>query len=88
VKVFVVLFVLTFPQLLVSISLILVQASFGPESVMGEVITGVLSGLTGLLLYPLNAIAVTLLYYDLRIRKEAFDLEMMSRALAGAEIPA
>jgi hypothetical protein len=88
VKAFVVLFVLAFPQLLISMSLILLQASFGTESVMGEVITGVLSGLAGLLLYPLHSIAVTLLYYDLRIRKEAFDLEMMSRALAGAEMPA
>jgi hypothetical protein len=80
VKAFVVVFVLIFPQLLISISLVLLQASFGPGSLTGDVVSGVLSGLAGLLLYPLQAIAVTLLYYDLRIRKEGFDLEMLTRA--------
>ena len=87
-KALVVVFVLIFPQFLISISLIMLQASFGPGSVTGEIVSGVLSGLAGLLLYPLQAIAVTLLYYDLRIRKEAFDLEMLSRTLAKPEVPA
>jgi hypothetical protein len=34
-----------------------------------------------LLLFPLVACAFTLLYYDLRVRKEAFDLELLSREL-------
>ena len=36
------------------------------------------------LLYPLFACLVTLIYYDRRIRKEAFDIELMTSAL-GAE---
>jgi len=35
------------------------------------------------LLYPLFSVGGTLLYYDLRIRKEGFDLEMMANNLAG-----
>ncbi len=33
------------------------------------------------LVYPFLAVVQTLLYYDLRVRKEGFDLEMMSREL-------
>lgn len=36
-----------------------------------------------ILLYPLFSVGGTLLYYDLRIRREGFDLEMMAQDLAG-----
>lgn len=39
-------------------------------------------------LYPLFSVGGTLLYYDLRIRKEGFDLEMMAQDLAGETPPA
>lgn len=32
-----------------------------------------------MLIYPLIGIAITLVYYDIRIRKEGFDIEMMAR---------
>jgi hypothetical protein len=38
--------------------------------------------LASLLIYPFFTVVVTLLYYDLRIRKEGFDLEMMATELA------
>ena len=38
-------------------------------------------------IYPLLAVVSTLLYYDLRIRKEGFDLEIMSRELGGVPAP-
>jgi hypothetical protein len=38
----------------------------------------------GMLLYPLYGIAATLIYYDIRIRKEGFDIEMMAKAPAAA----
>ncbi len=60
---------------------LIIQVFFGPGSVMGEALGGLFSGIAGLLTYPLQAIAVTLIYYDLRIRKEGFDLEMLSRAI-------
>ena len=39
-------------------------------------------------IYPLLAVVSTLVYYDLRIRKEGFDLEIMSRELGAAPAPA
>jgi hypothetical protein len=38
-------------------------------------------------IYPLLAVVSTLLYYDLRIRKEGFDLEIMSRELGSGTTP-
>ena len=42
----------------------------------------VLNYASGILLAPLGTIAITLLYYDFRIRKEGFDLEMLSQAIS------
>jgi hypothetical protein len=39
-------------------------------------------GLVFLFLYPFTSCVFTLFYYDLRVRKEAFDLEVLSRHLA------
>jgi hypothetical protein len=41
-------------------------------------------GILSILFYPAVATVATLLYYDLRIRKEGFDLEVMAMALDGA----
>ncbi|HXF96867.1 MAG TPA: hypothetical protein VNI61_12280 [Gemmatimonadales bacterium] len=38
--------------------------------------------LVTLLVYPLTSCVFTLLYYDLRVRKEAFDLELLSQQIA------
>lgn len=35
--------------------------------------------IASMVIYPLLGIAVTLVYYDVRIRKEGFDIEMMAR---------
>lgn len=51
---------------------------------MGEV----LSQVGMIVAYPLVGVAGTLLYYDLRIRKEGFDLETMARELEGSPAPA
>ena len=47
-------------------------------------ISSILDGVVSILLTPISAIAVTLLYYDFRIRKEGFDLEMLSQSIGGA----
>ena len=39
------------------------------------------------ILGPIMTIAITLVYYDERVRKEAFDLEHMMQALDGAGLP-
>jgi hypothetical protein len=42
------------------------------------------ASLANLVAYPLFTVVITLLYYDLRIRKEGFDLEVMSAELGQA----
>jgi hypothetical protein len=44
----------------------------------------VLTYLAGALILPLYVIAVTLFYYDVRIRREGFDLEFLASRLEGA----
>ena len=50
-------------------------------------LTAILSALLIIPIYPLLAVVSTLLYYDLRIRKEGFDLEVMSRELGAPQAP-
>jgi len=47
--------------------------------VIGTILGQVLGFLGQMLILPIGTIAFTLLYYDSRIRNEAFDLEMMAR---------
>jgi hypothetical protein len=46
------------------------------------VLSSALGNLLSILLTPLGIIAAILLYYDMRIRKEGFDLEMLSLAVS------
>ena len=49
----------------------------------------IVSAIFTILVYPLVSIVQTLLYYDLRIRKEAYDIELMANGLgASAAQPA
>jgi hypothetical protein len=41
----------------------------------------VLASLLGIVLAPILPCALTLLYYDLRVRREAFDLQILSEQL-------
>lgn len=41
------------------------------------------SGIAGMLIYPMIPIVTTLLYYDLRMRKEGYDIELMAGELEG-----
>lgn len=54
----------------------------GPSATTGVVFT-VLTLATVFVLAPLFYCVMTLLYYDLRVRKEAFDLQMLAESLAG-----
>jgi len=74
----------------VSIGLILVV--FVGAGVLGGILGGVMGGLdvvlavigacVSMLIYPVISCVFTVFYYDLRVRKEGFDLEMLSRAIA------
>lgn len=44
---------------------------------------GVLLSLTNIILQPIGSIALTLLYYDLRVRKEGFDMVVLADEVAG-----
>jgi uncharacterized membrane protein len=85
-KVFLILFALIVIQWLVGVGIgiisVIGQFGFGASNI--TMISQVLNGIVSILLTPMSAIAVTLLYYDFRIRKEGFDLEMLSRAVGGA----
>jgi len=50
-------------------------------------INGAVGLVVGLLLGPIQATTTTLLFYDLKIRKEAFDLEAMARQAQAAAPP-
>jgi hypothetical protein len=49
--------------------------------ILGVVLSGMSSFVVGALVGPVITIALTLLYFDQRVRKEAFDLEHMMRSL-------
>lgn len=55
---------------------------FSAETNSGSILSSALNNLLSIFLTPLGIIATILLYYDMRIRKEGFDLEILSRALA------
>ncbi|MCU0492302.1 MAG: glycerophosphoryl diester phosphodiesterase membrane domain-containing protein [Chloroflexaceae bacterium] len=50
-----------------------------PEDfVLQQTLSGVISYSTQILVLPFQLVAYTLLYYDLRVRKEGFDMQMMA----------
>jgi hypothetical protein len=57
----------------------------GPTMAM---VNGVVGGIAQVISVPFVSIPFTLLYYDGRIRKEGFDLEMMARNLGAPGRPA
>ena len=48
-------------------------------------IAPLLNGSVGILVSPMSSLAMILLYYDLRIRKEGYDLELLCREIGGNE---
>jgi hypothetical protein len=60
---------------------------FGVEEGGFTILLGIVMGVVQALILPINQIAVVLLYYDSRIRKEGFDLEILAREM-GTALPA
>ncbi len=52
-----------------------------PDSIM--IVSQILTFLAGSLILPLYSIATALFYYDIRIRREGFDLEFMAAQMGG-----
>jgi len=61
---------------------------FDATSRMGGAIRTIISDVIQIVVTPLQTIAITLMYYDLRIRKEGFDLEMLSQAIGSPTVSA
>jgi hypothetical protein len=53
-------------------------SALAPEYVVAMTVLG---NLLSLVLTPIVACGLTLLYYDLRVRKEAFDLQLLSEQI-------
>ena len=66
-------------------ALIVGGGSFASGSVTGEtgsrILSGVLNGGISILITPLTAAVVTVIYFDLRIRKEGFDVALLAQRL-------
>jgi hypothetical protein len=69
---------------LIAAALFLLPLDFTPEAIAYTLMfaTTVL-GLSSLLVSPVMSIAATLMYYDLRVRREGFDVQLMAAHLAG-----
>jgi hypothetical protein len=52
-----------------------------------RILDGVASWVSGVIVAPIGTIAFSLIYYNLRIRKEAFDLEQLMASLGPGETP-
>jgi len=86
----VLLFILNGIVLALPLSLIQFVAFAVTPSQMFGLLNGALSGLSNLLSilwYPLLALTLTLVYYDLRVRKENYDLELRIQALEASARP-
>jgi hypothetical protein len=57
--------------------------SLGATSLGGELATRIVSSVFGIFAYPVLSLVSLVLYYDMRIRGEGFDVEHMSRSLGG-----
>ena len=86
-KVFIVVLVMIVLQLFLILSgqFFVAVLGFDTESATAANLQLAANSVLGIIGYPFWTIVVTLLYYDLRIRKEGFDLEMLSLAITGAE---
>lgn len=71
----------------VAMSPLLIWQMAGPQRAQPPwVISGLITGIAEALASPIGLVANILLYYDSRIRKEGFDLEVLAREL-GKELP-
>ena len=82
-KVFCILLIVNLLQVILTGGVGLIAGMFfSGEAGGGAILSSAMNNLLSIFLTPLGIIAAILLYYDMRIRKEGFDLEMLSRALA------
>src|SRR5205807_5938828 len=78
-----------FLGLIVGIPLGLLTANWDSGSAAAIVLTAVVSVLSSVITTPFMAAVLVLIYFDLRVRKEGFDLELLSQGVGipGAALP-
>jgi len=67
--------------------MIAVTAKQGQINVLWNALAQVGNFVGSVLVAPVSTISFSLFYYDLRVRKEAFDLQMMLQAIGGSPVP-
>jgi hypothetical protein len=88
-KVFVIILVLTILPLIISAGInSFTSLGFAANSQILKSVQSIISQCIGILISPLQTSAITLLYFDFRIRKEGFDLEMLSQAMGTPRVDA
>ncbi len=92
-RIFAVYFLFFVLWLVFVIARVYVIAMVGPTSIMSHpvlvlIINDGVGFMTGALLGPVVTVALALIYYDQRVRKEAFDIQFMMAALDGPQPPA
>jgi hypothetical protein len=79
-KAFCILLIVNLLQIVLMGGVDMIAGMIFGESGGGPILKSALNNLLSIFLTPLGIIAAILLYYDMRIRKEGFDLEMLSRS--------
>lgn len=74
-------FVITF---VAGIGLALFTGQFFPDPRWNLIATNLML----VLIHPFGAVVGTVLYYDLRVRKEGYDVQLMAEQIGGAPVPA
>jgi len=64
-----------------------VQFIFPDQIALQLLVSSLVGAVTSVIITPFSLIAYTLMYYDLRVRKEGFDLEQQATAVLGAGFP-
>ncbi len=79
-------FLITGPSYLFSMLILDLGAVWGSEMLVRSVVSGVVGGVLSLFYLPLQQAAITLLYFDLRMRTEGFDLLCLAREEPAADL--
>ena len=62
-----------------------VSSFLPPASMVASVFRGLIESIALVIVGPLQVIAMVLLYYDIRVRKEGFDMELLSKSLSSSK---
>jgi len=78
-KVFKVLALMTLPYFAASFARLIIQRAAGPHHAVLPYLAGnVLSSVVAVVWQPITVIAATVIYFDIRCRKEGFDIEILA----------